>query len=217
MDNRYFGAYETFETPSSKEGGALMGSDNLVGDRYSLDFEMEGGAHRAWVVNRFGRRIGFFDAQASRRLQLQRARGLKLVALLSYVGFRREGKAGSYFGECAVMGYHPAYEEPFSRFLDGVGSRLGDGVRPQVDLGEEGAARIIETEGEWQPKQVLGAPQLPEGSVVMKQRRSLADKAVEQGRAGNKGCYAVSILFIVAALGAVALGVAACAGALPPL
>ena len=66
MGNRYFGTYETFKTPSQKEGGALMGSDNLVGDRYSIELEMEEGAHRAWVVNRFGKRIGFFEPGSSR-------------------------------------------------------------------------------------------------------------------------------------------------------
>lgn len=214
MGNRYFGTYETFKTPSQKEGGALMGSDNLVGDRYSIELEMEEDAHRAWVVNRFGKRIGFFEPGASRQLSLLRAQELELVALLSYVGFEREGKAGSYFGECAVLAYHPAYEEAFSRFADGIGARLAEGVRPQIDLGEEGVQRIIESDGAWSPKQTLGAPRKQEGVVVMKQRRSFADKAVEQGRAGNPGCYAASILFIVAALGLVAFTVASCTGVL---
>lgn len=215
MATRYYGTYETFKTPSQEEGGALMSADNLVGDRYSVEVEMEDGVHRAWLANRFGKRVGYFGPGASRLLAQRRAEGLELVALLSYVAFERQGKAGSYFGECAVFAYHPAYEEAFSRFLDGVGSRLAEGVRPKVDFGDEGAQRIVDSDGAWAPKQTMGPPPKREGVVIMKQRRSFADKVVEQGRRGTPGCYAASILFIVAVLALVALVVASCTGVLP--
>ena len=63
---RYFGTYQTFRTASRQEAAALLGSDNLVGDEYTIDCVLEEGEHKAWMVNRFGARVGYFDPGFSR-------------------------------------------------------------------------------------------------------------------------------------------------------
>ena len=49
----YYGAYARFTTPDKKIGATLMGSDNLVGDRYAIEFRVEGGNPVPWLRNRF--------------------------------------------------------------------------------------------------------------------------------------------------------------------
>ena len=57
----YFGTYARFDTASKKEGSLLVGADNLVGDRYDIEFVTADGVTTAWMRNRFGARTGFFD------------------------------------------------------------------------------------------------------------------------------------------------------------
>lgn len=214
MADRYFGAYQRFKTASKKEGGALMSADNLVGGRFSIESERSEGGQVAWLVNRFGKRVGFFDPSFSRQLQLYAARGFTLVAVLSYVGFRNAPTPGEYFGECAVMGFDAADAGAFNRFVDAIAARMAEGVRPKVDLGPEAAKRVVESDGAWLPKQTMGAPKPEQGVVIVKDRQGFADKAVELGRAGNPGCYVVSVLFIVGVLALVAFGALSCSGML---
>ena len=87
----YFGTYARFETSSKKEGSALVGADNLVGDRFDIEFLTEDGVTTAWMRNRFGALAGFFDENLSRRLAIMKARGWKLQALLSFVAYTRTG------------------------------------------------------------------------------------------------------------------------------
>ena len=49
----YAGAYERFDTISKKEASALVGADNLVGDRFSIEFKVENGVVTAWMKNKF--------------------------------------------------------------------------------------------------------------------------------------------------------------------
>lgn len=214
MADGYFGGYHRFKTASKKEGGALMSADNLVGGRFSIEFDRDEAGQRAWLVNRFGKRVGYFEPGLSRQLQLYAARGLDLAAMLSYVGFVNAPAPGEYFGECAVIAYDPAHDREFSRFIEAVGQRMADGVRPKVDLGAEGAARVVDSGGEWMPKQTMPQPAKEPGVVIVKDRQSMADRVVEQGRAGNKGCYAASILFLVALVVLAGWGLASCTGLL---
>ena len=214
MADRYFGTYHRFKTASKDAGGALMSADNLVGGKFAIEFDHDGTAQVAWLANPFGKRVGFFDPAFSRTLQVYAARGFTLVAVLSYVAFRNAPSPGEYFGECAVMAYDPADAAAFDRFADAVAARMADGVRTKVDLGPEAAQQVVGSEGAWLPKQTVPMPQAEDGVVVMKARQSALDKVVEQGRAGNKGCYVASVAILVAVVAAVLLGIASCTGLL---
>lgn len=208
--DKYFGTYQTFETVSKKDAAVLLGADNIVGDIYEPLFELDGDTHRVWLVNRFDQKIGFFDPAFSRKLSVMKASGLTIKAVLSFVAYSDTPDPGKYWGEMAVICYNPAYEEAFGRFIKTVSQRMGDGNRTRVDFGSEGVEKIISTNGTWVPDQITPMPEKKKGSAIMKSKRSLNDKIVEQGRSGNKGCYVVSWAFIIVIIAAVLFGMKSC-------
>lgn len=207
MSQPYFGAYHTFDTSTKDMGAALLGADNMVGDVYTIAIELGEEGRRAWLVNRFGERVGFFPPDFSRKLSVLAAEGLELRAVLSYVAYSSEPEPGHYWGDAAVIGYSPVDAGAFERFIAQVSARMADGVRTNVAFEGEGVRRIIESDGAWVPSQTVPAPEKRKGSVVMKSHRSMLDKVVEQGRARKAGCYVVSWAFIIAVIALIAWGV----------
>ena len=207
MSQPYFGAYETFETASKDAGGALMSPDNMVGDVYTIDLELNEDGHRAWLVNRFRKRIGFFSPVFSRKLSVMGAEGLVLRGVLSYVAFSNDQDAGHYWGEAAVIAYSPAHAEAFETFIAQVGARMADGVRTKIDFDREGVKRIIESDGAWIPKQTVPMPAKSKGSVIMKSRQTMMDKLVDAGRARKTGCYIGSVVFMIVVVALIVWGV----------
>lgn len=208
--DQYFGTYQTFETVSKKDAAVLLGADNLVGDRYTIEIELDGDAHKAWLISRFDQRIGFFDGNFSRRLSILKANGLELTAILSFVAYTDMPEPGHYWGEMAVIAYNPAHKEAFERFITTVCTRMFDNVRTRVNFDAEGVERIISSGGSWVPEQTVPMPSKKKGTVIMKSKRSLSEKLIEQGRKGNKGCYVVSWAFIIALVAALLFGLKAC-------
>lgn len=208
--DQYFGTYQTFETVSKKDAAVLLGADNLVGDRYTIEIELDGDAHKAWLISRFDQRIGFFDGNFSRRLSILKANGLELTAILSFVAYTDMPEPGHYWGEMAVIAYNPAHKEAFERFITTVCMRMFDNVRTRVNFDAEGVERIISSGGSWVPEQTVPMPSKKKGTVIMKSKRSVSEKLIEQGRKGNKGCYVVSWAFIIALVAALLFGLKAC-------
>lgn len=208
--DQYFGTYQTFETVSKKDAAVLLGADNLVGDRYTIEIELNGDAHKAWLISRFDQRIGFFDGNFSRRLSILKANGLELTAILSFVAYTDMPEPGHYWGEMAVIAYNPAHKEAFERFITTVCTRMFDNVRTRVNFDAEGVERIISSGGSWVPEQTVPMPSKKKGTVIMKSKRSVSEKLIEQGRKGNKGCYVVSWAFIIALVAALLFGLKAC-------
>lgn len=208
--DQYFGTYQTFETVSKKDAAVLLGADNLVGDRYTIEIELDSDVHKAWLVSRFDQRIGFFDGNFSRRLSILKANGLELTAILSFVAYTDMPEPGHYWGEMAVIAYNPAHKEAFERFITTVCTRMFDNVRTRVNFDAEGVERIISSDGSWVPEQTVPMPSKKKGTVIMKSKRSVSEKLIEQGRKGNKGCYVVSWAFIIALVAALLFGLKAC-------
>lgn len=207
---RYFGTYQTFQTVSKKDAAVLMGSNTLVGDRYRIDLTMETGAHRAWLVNKFGERIGYFDDSFSRELSLLSAEGLELVGILSFVAFSETPEPGEYWGQAAVIGYSPSYAAEFDRFIDGVCGLIGKGIRPKLSLQGSAVDEIIATGGTWLPSEREPLPDKQRGMALLKTRRGFIDGLVEAGRSGNKGCYFLSWAFLLAVVAATIIGLKSC-------
>ena len=195
----YFGTYRAFETTSKKDAAVLLGADNIVGDVYDIELELQDGTHKAWLVNRFNQKVAFFDPNFSRQLSIQRAGGHTLKAVLSFVAFT---ESTGYWGEMAVICYSPQHEAAFTRFIENVGKKMGEGKRLRVDLGAEAVRRVIESDGAWVPEQTVPLPK-KKGTVIVKDSRSMNDKLIEQGRKGNVGCYALSWAFIIAVVAGV--------------
>ena len=118
--DQYFGTYHRFETPSKKDAALLLGADNLVGDKYDIEFVTESGQRAAWLRNRFGAKIGFFDADFSRQLSVIVARGWTVQAVLSFVAYTDRPAPGRYWGEVAVICFDPALEDAFGPFVDNL-------------------------------------------------------------------------------------------------
>lgn len=210
--NDYFGTYERFETVSKKEAAALIGADNLVGDQFSICFKTEDGVITAWLVNRFGAEIGYFSPSFSRQLSILHARNFTLVGLLSYVAFTSTPEPGHYWGEVAVVGYSSALDRVAPSFIQAVGQKLQDGIRPDIALGAQGVNQMQESGGAWTPKQSLGPVAKEQNTVVLKDHRKLSEKAIEQGRKGNIGCYIVSWAFLLALVALLVFALKSCGG-----
>lgn len=209
---RYFGKYVDFQTDSKADAAPLLGANNAVGDIYDIDIDINEGAHKAWLVSQFGDRVGYFDADFSRKLSLLAADGLQLRGILSFVAFTDHPDEGHYWGQAAVICYSAAYEAEFDHFIANVAAKIGQDVRPRIDLGEDAVNHIIESNGEWMPKQTVSLPDVGKGMAIIKRRRSVTDKLIEQGRAGNKGCYVLSWVFLLALVALIVFGAKSCFG-----
>lgn len=207
---RYFGTYARFDTRSKKDAAALLGADNLIGDVFEIVFQTDEGSSVAWMKNRFGQLIGFFDSSFSRELSILAARGWKLQALLSFVAFTDRPEPGHYWGQAAVICFDANLEQTITPFIASTSARLSDGVRPDVDLGEQAVDQLVSSNGTWVPKKTVPFPQKEEGTVIMKSRRKMSEKLIEQGRKGNKGCYAISWLFLLLLVALALFGLKSC-------
>lgn len=208
--SHYFGTYYRFDTSSKKEASVLLGADNLVGDAFSIEFVMKSGANIAWLKNKFGHQIGFFDADFSRKLSIAKARGWTIRAFLSFVAYTDSPAPGSYWGEMAVICFDPSFEESFSAFGERVANLLMEGVRPDIDLGEQGEANVINGDGAWVPSKRVALPKVEAGTAIVKKQRAASEKLIEQGRRGNKGCYLISWAFIIAFVVAILAAIKSC-------
>ena len=207
IDRSYEGFYARFDPPSQKEGVLLMGADNIVGTDYEIVFKTENGINVAWAKNRFGYEVGSFDIDTSRKLQIAKGRGQTVRALLAYVGFSDTPEPGHYWGQMALFCYNPAYAAEMNSFIDRIAAKLGEGVRPRIDLGTQAVEKIF-TVKDWIPSETVSFSKKDSNSVIMKDERTITDSLVEQARAGNKGCYVISIAFIVVVVLALLAGVA---------
>ena len=196
VDQSYEGFYARFETLTKGTGSLLMGADNIVGNDYSIEFRTDEGRTVVWLRNKFDAEIGFFDTEVSRKIQLAHARGQKIRALLSFVAYSDLPDPGLYWGEMAVFCFNPAYEKEMGAFIDRVALRLAEGVRPAINFGSSSVKKIFE-EPDWLPSGTVPLPKKEKGMAVLKDRQSMSEKMIEQGRAKNKGCYVISWIFII--------------------
>lgn len=198
---RYFGSYQRLDCSSKKEGSLLLSADNIVGDLYEIVFDDD----LAYAKNRFGAKVGHFSVDFSRQLRILNARDWKLTARLSLVAFSSEPEPGEYWAEMAVICYEPTYTEAFEAFSETVSSMLAEGIRPEIDLGEQATSKVIDSKGSWRPETRADKPAKDSRTVIMKSQRKMSEALIEKGRAGNIGCYAVSIAFIIAVVVAIVL------------
>lgn len=198
METVYEGRYVRFATVSKKDAAILLGADTIVGDSFTVSLRVEKGSSVAWLTNRFGTDTGYLDSEATRMVQLAEARGWTTRALLSFVAYSDSPDPGEYWGEMALFCYDPAYEAEFSAFARALSDRLSESVRPDISLSQQGIGKVLETKGEWLPSSTVPLPEKQTGTVIMKSRRSLSEKLIEQGRKGNIGCYVFGWAFILA-------------------
>lgn len=212
--DKYFGTYARFETVSKKDAGSLMGADNLVGDTFTVKLELHEGHPRAWLVNKFDAQVGYFDEETTRQIQLLQARNWTIRASLSFVAFTDRPDPGFYWGEAALMAWDPTLDEVMEIFLSSVEKLLAEGVRPEINLGNQGVTEVLQSQGTWVPKERTPMPPKEAGTVIMKSRRKISENVVEVARSGNKGCLAAGIVIDIAVviliIAAVVFGLRSC-------
>lgn len=210
MSNDYsYGSYIRFSTVSNAEGVVLVGADNLIGDVYTVEVAREeSGDYRAWLINRFGKKVGFIDDDRDvMHLQTLAVRGWTIRALLSLVFHDTTTEPVTYSGEVALICNDPHYDEAFDTFAKTIGQKLGEEIRPDINLSPEGVRQVVKSGGTWCPDGRVKKPSLREGEQVIKERRSSSDKLVEAGRQKKVGCLIGTVIFWVAVAAGVVFAV----------
>lgn len=194
IDSRYFGTYAEATCPDKKMVGLLMGADTLVGEEFEIFFKIEDDGPIAWVRNKFGDEIGYFNRNMSYRLSVIKADGWAIKAMLAFVGISGD-EDSHYFAMMGIIANSPRYDEEIAVFAKKVSEKLCEGVRPDLDLAPFSIDEMIKAKGNWLPSKNKFTKKLKGGSSIMKGSRSNSEKLIEQGRAGNKGCYAIAWAF----------------------
>lgn len=206
----YFATYARFETESKEAAAAFLGADNIIGDTFSIEQEYIDGKRTAWIVNPFGKRMGFIDEKTAEKVDLCNAKGWNTVALLALVAFTEKPTPGLYWGQVLIVSYDPEYEVEFSTFIENVGKQLGNGVRPDVSLGKESLQKVIDTKGEWLPSGRVPLPKKDKGTAWVKTQRTGTERLVKQARKGNMGCTVASWIILLALVALIVFGLHSC-------
>lgn len=206
----YFATYARFETESKEAAAAFLGADNIIGDTFSIEQEYVDGKRTAWIVNPFGKRMGFIDEKTAEKVDLCNAKGWNTVALLALVAFTEKPAPGLYWGQALIVSYDPEYEVEFSTFIESIGKQLGNGVRPDVSLGKESLQKVVDTKGEWVPSGRVPLPKKDKGTAWVKTQRTGTERLVKQARKGNMGCTVISWIILLALVALIVFGLHSC-------
>lgn len=208
----YSGEYAKFFA-AAEDGIDFMGADNLVGDKYVIDIRDEAGGYKAYLVNRFGKDIGYLENRMVRPIQIAQAKGWNTCAFLSFVAFTQgtsEENPGYYWGQMAVLCYDPKIAPAMEVFEPRLAAKMADGARPQVDFGAQSVDKLVNNPGEWFPADKAARPKLDKNSSIVKDHRTPNERLIEESRKGNKGCYVLSYAFIIAVIALVIWGLHSC-------
>lgn len=206
----YFATYARFDTESKEAAAAFLGADNIIGDAFSIETEYTDGKRTTWIVNPFGKRMGFLENRAANQVELCAAKGWNTVALLALVAFSEKPEPGLYWGQVLIVSYDPEYEAAFSTFIEGLGNQLGNGVRPDADLGRDAIAQVIKNQGKWTPTGRIALPEKKKGTAWVKTERTGTERLVKQARKGNMGCMILSWIFLLAVVALIVFGIHSC-------
>lgn len=206
----YFATYARFETESKEAAAAFLGADNIIGDTFSIEQEYVDGKRTAWIVNPFGKRMGFIDEKTAEKVDLCNAKGWNTVALLALAAFTEKPAPGLYWGQVLIVSYDPEYEVEFSTFIENIGKQLGNGVRPDVSLGKESLQKVVDTKGEWVPSGRVPLPKKDKGTAWVKTQRTGTERLVKQARKGNMGCTVISWIILLALVALIVFGLHSC-------
>lgn len=206
----FFGTYARFVTEDRDDAAAFLGADNIIGDAFTVEMDYSSGKRIAWIVNPFGKRMGVLNKDVADKIDLANAKGWTTVALLALVAFTEDPAPGYYWGQVMIISYDPTYKDEFSAFITLMGKKLGSGVRPAIDLGQEALKQIVENKGDYMPTGREPLPKKKKGTALVKTERSGTERLVEQARKGNIGCTIGSWLVLFALVAAIIFGLHSC-------
>ena len=95
------------------------------------------------------------------------------------------------------MCFSKRYSEEFNTFLNGVAGKIAEGTRPALSLKAPAIKNVIESHGQWLPRDNEPKRKLSKGEAVVKDHLKQDEKMIELARKGNPGCMAVGWGFII--------------------
>lgn len=206
----YFATYARFDTVDKEAAAAFLGADNIVGDTFTIDHEVTPDSDKAWIVNPFGKKMGYLEPKTASQVDLCKAKGWTTIAILALVAFSEEPSPGLYWGEVVIISYDPKYESDFSVFVEGIRKQINKGVRPKVALGPDSLQTIISSHGNWLPTDRVALPKKEKGTAWVKTERTGTEALVEQARKGNIGCTIGAWAFLLALVALIVFGLHSC-------
>lgn len=206
----YFATYARFDTVDKEAAAAFLGADNIVGDTFTIDHEVTPDSDKAWIVNPFGKKMGYLEPKTASQVDLCKAKGWTTIAILALVAFSEEPSPGLYWGEVVIISYDPKYESDFSVFVEGIRKQISKGVRPKVVLGPDSLQTIISSHGNWLPTDRVALPKKEKGTAWVKTERTGTEALVEQARKGNIGCTIGAWAFLLALVALIVFGLHSC-------
>lgn len=206
----YFATYARFDTVDKEAAAAFLGADNIIGDTFTIDHEVTPDSDKAWIVNPFGKKMGYLEPKTASQVDLCKAKGWTTIAILALVAFSEEPSPGLYWGEVVIISYDPKYESDFSVFVEGIRKQISKGVRPKVALGPDSLQTIISSHGNWLPTDRVALPKKEKGTAWVKTERTGTEALVEQARKGNIGCTIGAWAFLLALVALIVFGLHSC-------
>ena len=206
----YFATYARFDTVDKEAAAAFLGADNIVGDTFTIDHEVTPDSDKAWIVNPFGKKMGYLEPKTVSQVDLCKAKGWTTIAILALVAFSEEPSPGLYWGEVVIISYDPKYESDFSVFVEGIRKQISKGVRPKVALGPDSLQTIISSHGNWLPADRVALPKKEKGTAWVKTERTGTEALVEQARKGNIGCTIGAWAFLLVLVALIVFGLHSC-------
>lgn len=206
----YFGTYCRFTTKTKKDGSTLIGADNLVGDLFEIEFIREGNDDVAWMRNRLGALVGFFDQDITHELAICKAKDMDTRAILASVWFTEQPEPGTYWGEAVLVCSPKSQAESFDEFARGLGKMIADGVRPNVVLSAGNVEKVVETKGAWMPTERTPKLDKQGGSAILKDHRTFSENMIEKARERNLGCMIGGWAALIACVVFVVLALRSC-------
>lgn len=194
-DTRYFGGYSRFDTVSREAGGTLAGADCIVGDVYSIEFDNdENGSIVAWLVNKFGKRIGYFENKTSRRLCVFSASGWTLRASLALVAYSGDKNQGKHWGYAALICNDKHFDTEVELFYNNIREKIAEGERPNIELMPRAIDEMLASGGSWMPA-TSAKLDVKKGAAIVKDKRTATERLVESGRKRSLPSILISVVF----------------------
>lgn len=208
---QFFGMYARFTAETKDHSATLLSADSLPGDILSFEFEDRGGITIAYLKNRFGYRCGCLDPAMSNKMNVFRAREWECRAVMSFVAIDSKSDY-RHWGEVALICYPKNKAEVWERWTNKIAKEMKQGRRPDVNLGSQAIAQVIESNGEWLPSKKVSFPKGNSTVQILKKQYQPMDHIIEAARAKNPGCYVITWAFFIGLAALIALFVKGCVG-----
>jgi hypothetical protein len=179
----------------------LGGAEGVIGSTLRLRSLEDG----VGFVAGDGERVAVVEGWEAAELAALLEQGWVIRCVLANTTYCAQEK--SFAGEFACIAYSPQLDEGAQRaldaFADNLTGRIAHASRPGLALTQEQFVRVIESGGAWFLTKDEPVPQLPQGSVFYRRRRTFNDRLIGAAIEGNKGCLVASWLGLALVVAAV--------------